>query len=124
MDIRYFALCDWVEQDLMILDRIDTSVNEADHLTKILDRTLFYRHVDHLMGRIPPLYSPCHDSSAWRGQTVQNMDITNDDLVIKPVAARAAKSEISMDYWTSIVSHANPNSIYMRIGLWGGVGTT
>jgi hypothetical protein len=42
MDIRYFALLEWVECDLVILERIHTAVNEADHLTKILDRTLFY----------------------------------------------------------------------------------
>jgi hypothetical protein len=42
MDIRYFSLVKWVERDLMILERIHTSINEADHFTKILDRTLFY----------------------------------------------------------------------------------
>lgn len=42
MDIRYFALSDWVEHDMIVLERIHTSVNEADHLTKLLDRTLFY----------------------------------------------------------------------------------
>jgi hypothetical protein len=58
MDIRYFALAEWVERDLVILEQIHTSVNEADHLTKTLDKTLFYRHVDHLMGHVPPVYSP------------------------------------------------------------------
>ncbi len=42
IDIKYFSLCDWVEQDLMILDRIDTSINMADHLTKALQPTLFH----------------------------------------------------------------------------------
>jgi hypothetical protein len=42
MDIRYFALSDWVERDLIILERIHTAINRADHFTKILDRTLFY----------------------------------------------------------------------------------
>jgi hypothetical protein len=48
-----------VEQDLMILETIGTSINKADHFTihKVLDKTLFYRHVDHIMGRIPPQYS-------------------------------------------------------------------
>ena len=36
-------------RDLMKLERIDTAVNDADHLTKLLERTLFYWHVDHIM---------------------------------------------------------------------------
>jgi hypothetical protein len=27
IDIRYFALCDWIKRDLIILERIDTSIN-------------------------------------------------------------------------------------------------
>ena len=34
MDIRYHVLCEWVERDLLILERIDTTVNEADHFTQ------------------------------------------------------------------------------------------
>jgi hypothetical protein len=26
---------------------------------------LFYRHIDHIMGHIPPPYSPCFDSTSW-----------------------------------------------------------
>ena len=58
IDIKYFSLCDWVERDLMILERIDTSINMADHLTKALQPTLFHRHADYLLGHIPPTYSP------------------------------------------------------------------
>eukprot|EP00804_Cyclotella_cryptica_P027861 CCRYP_003788-RC/>CCRYP_003788-RC protein AED:0.45 eAED:0.46 QI:0/-1/0/1/-1/0/1/0/57 len=36
-----FELADWVERDVMILERVHTSINMADHMTKILDRTLF-----------------------------------------------------------------------------------
>lgn len=36
IDMKYFALCDWVERDLIHLERIDTSINIADHLTKPL----------------------------------------------------------------------------------------
>ena len=60
IDIKYFALCDWVERDLIILERIDTSINVADHLTKTLSRILFHRHTDYLLGHIPPKYSPIH----------------------------------------------------------------
>ncbi len=41
IDIKYFALCDWAERNLIILERIDTSINIANHLTKILRRILF-----------------------------------------------------------------------------------
>jgi hypothetical protein len=46
MDIRFFALSDWVERDLILLECIHTSINESDRLTKTLERRLFYRHVD------------------------------------------------------------------------------
>ncbi len=42
IDIKYFALCDWVDRDLIILERIDTSINLADHLTKTLSRIVFH----------------------------------------------------------------------------------
>ncbi|EJK70660.1 hypothetical protein THAOC_07961, partial [Thalassiosira oceanica] len=58
MDIRYFALCDWVERDLVILERVDTSQNLADHFTKRLDFTKFACHTDYIMGRVIPPHSP------------------------------------------------------------------
>jgi hypothetical protein len=42
MDIQYFLLCDWVERDLMHLERIDTMVNMADLFTKSLRRATFH----------------------------------------------------------------------------------
>jgi hypothetical protein len=36
IDIKYFALSDWVERDLIILEWIDTSINLAKYLTKTL----------------------------------------------------------------------------------------
>ena len=56
IDIRHFALLDWVEQDLVILERIDTDKNASDVLTKATARILFHRHFDLLMGRMPPSY--------------------------------------------------------------------
>ena len=58
IDVRYFAICDWVERDLIFLKRVDTSQNLADHFTKCLSRILFYRHVDYIMGHVPPPHSP------------------------------------------------------------------
>ena len=56
IDIRHFALLDWVERDLVILERIDTDKNPSDALTKPLARILFHRHYDILMGRETPWY--------------------------------------------------------------------
>ena len=58
MDVRYFSICDWVERDLLLLTRVDTSQNLADHFTKSLPRILFWRHNDYIMGHIPPPFSP------------------------------------------------------------------
>ena len=58
IDIKYYAIQEWVERDLIILQRIDTTVNMANHYTKPLPRNLLYRHNDYNMGRVPPTYSP------------------------------------------------------------------
>ena len=56
MDVWHFALQDWVEEDLVLLEQIGTTNNSADSFTKALPRTLFYKHCDVIMGRIPPPY--------------------------------------------------------------------
>eukprot|EP00804_Cyclotella_cryptica_P013123 CCRYP_002393-RA/>CCRYP_002393-RA protein AED:0.39 eAED:0.38 QI:0/0/0/1/1/1/3/0/907 len=58
VDIKFYAIQEWVERDLVVLKRIDTAINMADHYTKPLPRILFYRHNDYNMGRVPPTYSP------------------------------------------------------------------
>jgi hypothetical protein len=60
MDIKYFALCDWVEQDLLILERIETNINLADPFTKTLQCASFHRHVDFILGHVPPHHSPMY----------------------------------------------------------------
>ena len=55
IDIKYFALYEWIERNLIHLERIDTAVNTADHLTKTLLQILFHRHADYLLGHIPDL---------------------------------------------------------------------
>jgi hypothetical protein len=56
MDIPHFAIQEWVANDLIQLKRVDTTVNLSDTLTKPLQRILFYRHLDALMGRHRPYY--------------------------------------------------------------------
>ena len=60
MDIKYHAICEWVERDYMVLERVHTSRNLADHFTKQLNPILFKRHTDYIMGRVPPKYAPWH----------------------------------------------------------------
>ena len=62
MDIKYFLICERVDRDLMHLERIDTTINMADHFTKALNRALFHRHADFLLGHVPPFYSPVYQS--------------------------------------------------------------
>ena len=57
MDIKTFALQEWCERDLIILHKIHTNHNWADSLTKAHGRTLFHRHMQHIMGSIIPEYS-------------------------------------------------------------------
>ena len=56
IDVKHFAIQDWVEQDLILLEVIKTDDNSADHFTKALGRNLFHMHNDVIMGRIPPMY--------------------------------------------------------------------
>ncbi len=63
IDIKYFSLCEWVECNLMLLDRIDTSINMANHLTKALQPILFHCRADFLLGHVPPTYSPIYKST-------------------------------------------------------------
>ncbi len=92
IDIKYFSLCDWIERDLMILDRIDTSINMADHLTKALQPTLFHRHADYLLGHIPPTYSPVYQSIVGLlPNNTPNIDKFNPTSFTTPLTARAAR---------------------------------
>ena len=56
MDTKFFAIQDWVDNDLIHLKRISTHDNESDAMTKNLARTLFYRHTEYIMGKTIPEY--------------------------------------------------------------------
>ena len=66
IDIKYFTLCNWVERDLMLLERIDTSLNMSDSMTKGLQTVLFHRHMDFILGHVLPMYSPVYDTTVGR----------------------------------------------------------
>jgi len=110
MDIKYFSICEWVERDLMHLERIDTSINMADHLTKALNRALFHRHADFLLGHVPPMYSPVYHTIVG---TYTDTNTTVEHFVPEsfttPICAAAARvhAPLPEDYtkhpWVTIV---------------------
>jgi hypothetical protein len=127
MDIRYHVLCEWVKRDLIVLEWVVTTINEADHFTKLLSRVLFHRHINYIMGHVPPEYSPAHDRSMGQFNTpavklIPDSYTTNDTLPVvitnKPddayitVTAKEARiytpdySALTNNYWTKIVASA------------------
>jgi hypothetical protein len=125
IDIKYYALQEWVERDLVVLRRIDTSVNTADHLTKPLSRILFYRHRDFYMGHVPPTYSPRYNEVV----RVYGLLDPSNPAFSQPstVAAKAAKS---MGPWDMVIQSlyllpmADFRSNYTRSLERGGVTDT
>ena len=93
IDIKYFALCDWVESDLIRLERIDTSINIADHLTKPLSRILFHRHADFLLGHVPPKYSPVyqHAITTYCDKFDEAIEKFIPESFTTPMTAKAAR---------------------------------
>jgi hypothetical protein len=99
IDIKFYALQEWVERDLMVLKRIDTSINMSDALTKPLARILFYRHRDFYMGYVPPTYSPKFKEVARIYQAIDNTE-TDVDTNHRPTVAAAA---LTRGPWSKVV---------------------
>jgi hypothetical protein len=92
MDIKYFILCDWVERDLMHLERVDTKLNMADMFTKSLPRLMFYRHADYLLGHVPPKYSPVYSYLVGTySDVVMDIDTYVPTSFMTPITAAAAR---------------------------------
>ena len=131
MDIKYFSLSEWVERYLMLLERIDTSINLADHFTKSLLPALFHRHADFILGHIPPAYSPIYRSIIGSYVGVDEyMEKFVPSSFTTPLTAAAARvhAPIRSDYadnpWIQILGHGLYNShvsLSIHSELWGGV---
>ena len=94
MEVRYYALAEWVERDLLRLARVDTSSNVADNFTKALLRILFQRHADVSLGHIPPSYSPIARQRVGETNSDQRSKPTGlYDIDPNPKAAAAATVE-------------------------------
>jgi hypothetical protein len=128
IDIKYFSICEWIERDLMILDRIDTSINMSDHLTKGLSRALFHRHADFLLGHVPPAYSPVYKQMVGRYNDEHVMpDQMSPISFTTPLTAAAARicAPLKADYvgnpWLPLIWHGESNPLCTYIMDCGGV---
>ena len=54
METKHFALQDWALRDSISLERIDTADNFADVFTKATNKSIFYHHMDCVMGQQTP----------------------------------------------------------------------
>ncbi len=64
IDIRHFAIMDWVQQDKMILARVDTQHNAVDSLSKANGRLKHHSHFDFLLGKYVAIDASAFISSA------------------------------------------------------------
>jgi hypothetical protein len=93
MDIKTFSLCEWVHQDLMQMECINTSINMAGHFTKGLQRALFHCHADFLLRNTPPKYSPVYQSLVGTyTDNYVNIDHIVPNSFTTPITARAART--------------------------------
>ena len=56
INIKHFVLQDLCETDIIAMKRINTADNYSDTLTKATTRTIFYRHMEYIQGKIIPEY--------------------------------------------------------------------
>ena len=121
IDIRYYALCEWIEQDLIRLERIDTSINTADHMTKPLTRTLFHRHADFLLGHVPPLYSPVYDSIIKMYTDKFNIEQYVPTSFTTPTLAKVERiwtpihDDIAENPWIPILWHGEDDNSHLTV---------
>ena len=138
IDIKYFSLCKWIERDLMLLERIDTSINMSDHMTKGLQTTLFHRHADFIVGHVPPMYSPVYDSIIGTYQPHCGHRTFRSAFLHYPSTLAAARvhapilSYYQHNPWLDIIGHGQSNPLFpssshsicsryiLHSGLWGG----
>ena len=123
----------------MFLERIDTSLNMSENMTKGLQTILFHCHTDFILGHVPPMYSPVYDAIVGR---FSNHTLDIDHFVppsfTTPLTAVTAQvhAPILSDYkhnpWLVVIGHGQYNPLYSSSshslcsryksdsGLWGG----
>jgi hypothetical protein len=98
IDVKFYSIQEWVERDLVVLRRIVTLVNTADHLTKPLSHILFYCHRDFYMGHVPPTYSP-HYNDVVR---IYSVNDPADPMTCTPNVV-TAKAALSLAPWDKVI---------------------
>ena len=115
MDIKYHVLCEWVEQDLILLSRVDTTLNMADHFTKQLGPTLFHRHLDYIMGHVPPQYRK-HFKTLLGTTSIPSSTTSTPVLTSVPTIDQTANIAANLCHmWSQTIHHltsTSSNSIY------------
>ena len=108
----HFAIQDWVDRDLLTMKRIDTSANSADALTKATARTLFYRHNNHIMGKIIPEYvTYTTQSTTDFAQSKHNMDKC---FQIKRLAQNVF---VGLDHSLEQGGMLSVNTVHVKLGV-------
>ena len=114
----------------MHLERIDTSINMSDHFTKSLQRALFHRHADFLLGHVPPMYSPVyHAIVGMYTNDTSSFEHFVPESFTTPMCAAAARVHALLpeDYadnpWLTIVLYSMVSTIHHPEGIMdcGGV---
>ena len=103
----------------MHLERIDTSINMSDHFTKALNRALFHRHADFLLGHVPPMYSPVYHAivGMYTDQTLEFEKCVPESFTT-PTCAAAARvhAPLPEDYadnpWLKVVLYSMVDPIH------------
>jgi hypothetical protein len=100
MDIKYHVICEWVDRDLICLERSDTTVHMSDHFTKQLGPTLFHRHVEYIMGRVPPQYSRWYHKLFGKTHQSSVLPLILIPPGSRPIVAAAARL---FAYWSHVL---------------------
>ena len=89
IEIKKFVILSWVEQDLINVSNIKTTLNTSDYLTKNAPRLIFHRHNDINMGKIRPHYLSkilkCFRFPVSPSQYVHDESTSNAQNLLSPV---------------------------------------
>ena len=85
MNLKKFALLDWIKKDLMIMKRVKSSDNSSDVMTKQTGRQLFHCRFYLIMGRIKP-----HYVKADKSQSQKHIS-TNNTMLVKGNSPKTLK---------------------------------
>ena len=108
IEVRQFAILDWVKGDLLNVLRVNTNDNAADTFTKANAKILFLRHFDVLMGKQPPIYVRTCTTGSTRTKRVHDNTVA---LQCTTELTTSATSPI-------LVNHINIYDVYNQ-SSWG-----